>query len=71
MKFQDERVGNVYMLRNAEVTVGRLQLSLVSKAAVVKQSETTMISSSDFQLYPEERLGLGAQKGSLDCYSYG
>jgi len=29
-----------------------------------------MVSSSDIQLYPEERLGLGAQQGSPDCYSY-
>ena len=30
-----------------------------------------MVSSSDVQLYPEERLGLGAQQESLDRYSYG
>jgi len=71
VKFQAERVGNVYMLRNSEVTVGRLQLSSALKAAIVKQSETTMILSSDVQLYPEKRLGLGVQQGSLDRYSYG
>ena len=38
--FQAERVGNVYMLRNSKVTVGRLQLSSASEAAVVEQSET-------------------------------
>ena len=51
--FQVERVGNVYMLRNSEVIVGGLQLSSVSKAVVVEQSETTMDSSSDVQLYPD------------------
>ena len=50
--FQAERVGNVYMLRNSKVTVGGLQLSLVSKAAVVKQSETMIVLSLDVQLYP-------------------
>jgi len=51
--FQAERVNNVYMLRNLEVTVGGLQLSLASKAVVVEQSENTMHSSSDVQLYPD------------------
>ena len=55
--FQAEHVGNVYMLRSSEVTVGGLQLSSALKVVVVKQSETTMDSSSDVQLYPEERLG--------------
>ena len=59
--FQAERIDNLYMLRNSEVTVGELQLSSVSKAMVVEQSETTMDSSSDVQLYAEGRLGLGAQ----------
>ena len=48
--FQAERVGNVYMLRNSEVTVGRLQLLLASKAVVVEQSKITMDSTSDVQL---------------------
>ena len=52
--FQAERVSNVYMLRNSEVTVGELQLSSALKAVVVEQSETTMDSSSDVQLYPKE-----------------
>jgi len=30
-----------------------------------------IISSSDVQLYPEERLGLGGQQDSPDRYSYG
>jgi len=34
---QVEHVGNVYMLRNSEVTVGGLQLSSASKAVVVEQ----------------------------------
>ena len=38
---------------------------------VVEQLETTMDSRSDVQLYPEGRLGLGAQQGSPDRYSYG
>ena len=42
-----------------------------SEAAVVEQSETTMISSSNVQLYPGERLELGAQQDSPDLYSYG
>ena len=54
--FQAERVGNVYMLQNLEVIVGGLQLSSASKPVVVEQSETTMNSSSDIQLYPEGRL---------------
>jgi len=45
--FQAERVGNMYMLWNSNVTVGGLQLSSASKVVVVKQSETTMDSSSD------------------------
>jgi len=49
--FQAERVGNVYMLWNSEVTFGGLQLSSASKAMVVEQSETTMASSLDVQLY--------------------
>ena len=60
-KFQSECVGNMHMVRNSEVIVGGLQLSLVSKAAIVEQLETTMVSSSDVQLYPEKRLGLGTQ----------
>jgi len=68
--FQAEHVGKVYMLQNLEVTVGGLQLSSASKEAVVEQSETTMVSSSNVQLYPEERLGLGMQQGSPDYYSY-
>jgi len=47
--FQDERVGNVYMLQNSEVINGELQLSSALKVVVVKQ------------LYPEGRSGLGAQ----------
>ena len=71
MIFQVERVDNVYMLRNSEVTVGGLQLSSALKAVIVEQSDTTMDSSSDVQLYPKGRLGLGAQQGSPDRYSYG
>ena len=59
--FQAERVGNLYMLRNSEVTVARLQLSSASKAVVVEQLETTMNSSSDVQLYPKGKFGLGAR----------
>ena len=51
--FQAERVGNVYMLWNSEVTFGGLQLSSASKAMVVEQSETTMDSNLDVQLYPK------------------
>ena len=71
VKFQAERVDNVYVLRNLKVTVGGLQLSSASKAAVVEQSATTMGSSSKVQVYPEDRLGLGMQQGSPDRYSYG
>jgi len=70
VRFQAKRVGNVYILRKSEVTVGGLQLSLASKATIVEQLKTTMISSSDVQLYPEERMGLGAQQGSPNRYSY-
>ena len=71
--FQAEHVGNVYMLQNSEVTVGGLQLSSALEAMVVEQSEITMDSSTDVQLYlyPKERLGLGVQQGSPDRYSYG
>ena len=58
------------MLQNSKVTVGELQLSSASEAAVVEQSETTMVLSLDVQLYPKERLRLGAQQGSTDRYSY-
>ena len=71
MKFQAKHVGNVCMLRHSEVTVGGLQLSSASKATVVEQLKTTMASSSDVQLYSEERLRLSAQRGSLDRYFYG
>ena len=64
VKFQAERVSNVYMLQNLKVTVGGLQLSSALEAVVVEQSETTIDSSLDVQLYPERRLGLGAQQGS-------
>ena len=37
----------------------------------MEQSETTIVSSSNVQLYPEERLGLGTHQGSPDRYSYG
>ena len=57
-------------IANLEVTVGGLQLSSASKAVVVEQLETTMDSGSDVQLYPKGRLGLGAQQGSPDRYSY-
>ena len=69
--FQAKRVGNVYMLWNSEVTVGELQLSSASEAVVVEQSETTIDSISDVQLYSERRLGQGVQQGNLDHYSYG
>ena len=71
MKHQAEHVGNVYMLRNSKVIFGGLQLSSASKAAIVEQSGTTMVSSLDDQLYHEGRLGLGTQQGSPDHYSYG
>ena len=37
----------------------------------MEQSKTIMVLSLDVQFYPEKRLGLGAQQGSPDCYSYG
>ena len=36
VKFQAERVDNVYMLRNSDVTVSGLQLSSTLKAAIVQ-----------------------------------
>jgi len=60
IKFQAERADNVYMLLNSKLIVGGLQLSLTSKAGVVEQSETTIVSNSDVQLYPEKRLRLYA-----------
>jgi len=61
VKFQAERVSNVYMLGNSEVTVGGLQLSSASRVKVVEQSETMIVSSSDVQFYPKGRLRLGVQ----------
>ena len=46
------------MLRNSEATIGGLQLSLASYSKVMKQSKTTIVSSSNDQFYPESRLGL-------------
>ena len=43
--FQAKYIGNVYILRNSEVTVSGLQLSSALKVVVVEQSETTMDSS--------------------------
>ena len=37
----------------------------------MEQSETMMVSSSDVQLYPKERLELDAQQDSPDHYFYG
>jgi len=59
VKFQAERVSNVYMLQNLYVTVGALQLSSASRSEVVKQSETMIILSSDIQFYTESKFGLG------------
>jgi len=69
--FQAERVGKMYMLRNSEVTVGGLQLSSISEAVVMEQSEIMVDWSSDVQFYLEERLGLDVQWVSPDRYSYG
>jgi len=69
--FQAERVSNVHMLKNSKVTAGGSQLSSASEVTVVEQSETMIVSSSDVQLHPKERQGLGAQHGSPDRYSYG
>jgi len=72
VKFQAERIGNVYILWNSEVTVGGMQLSSASRSEIVEQSETIMVSRSDVQFYPEGRVGLGivsAQQGTADHYS--
>jgi len=53
-KFQAERVNNMYMLQNSNVTVRGLQLSSASEATIMEQSKTTIILSSDVKLYPEE-----------------
>jgi len=74
VKFQAEHVGNIYMLQNSEITVGGLQLFSASRSKVVKQSKTTMVSSSDVQFCSEGRLGLGGtgtQQGSPNRYSNG
>ena len=42
------------MLQNSEITVGGLQLFSALEAVVAEQSETTMDSSLDIQLYPED-----------------
>ena len=67
VKFQAEHVGNIYMLRNLEVTVDGWQLSSASRSEVLKQSVTMKILISDVQSYLEDRLGLdgaSAQQGS-------
>jgi len=64
VQFQVKCVGNVYMLRNSEVPVGELQLSLTSRLVVVEQ----------LKIVPKEILGLGGadtQQGSPDQYSSG
>ena len=74
VKFQAERIDNIYMLRNLEVIVSGLRLSSASRLEVVEQSETTIVSRSDVRFYPEGRLGLGsaiAKQESPDRYSYG
>ena len=60
VKFQVEHVGNVYMLWNSEITIGRLQLSSASRLEVVEQLVTMMVSSLDVLFYPEDRLRLGS-----------
>jgi len=72
VKFQAERVGNAYISRNLDITVGGLQLSSVSRSKVMEKSKITMISCSNVQFYPEDRLGLGggAQQESPDHYSF-
>ena len=44
VKFQAERVGDVYMVRNLEVIVGGLQLFSASRAEIMKQLGSTMVS---------------------------
>ena len=51
--FQAERIGNMYMLQNSEVSVGGLQLSSASEVAVVEQSETTMFQTQMFSYTPK------------------
>ena len=58
MKFQAECVSDIYMLRNLKVIVGGLQLYSASRAEVVEKMKTMMVSSSDVQFYPEDRMGL-------------
>jgi len=70
VKFQAERVNNVYMLRNSEVTIGGLQLLSASRSKDVEQSKTSMALSSDVQFYLEGRLKLSAQQESPDRHSY-
>ena len=45
MMFQAERVDNMYILRNSEVTISGLQLFSASRSEVVEQSETMMVLS--------------------------
>ena len=60
VKFQAESVSNVYILRNSEVTVSGLQLSLASRSKVVEQLKTMIVLSFDIQFYLEGKLGLAA-----------
>ena len=48
VKFHVERIGDIYMLLNSEVTVGGLQLSSASRLEVVEQSEDMMVSVQMF-----------------------
>ena len=64
VKFQVKCVGDVYILQNSKITIGGLQLLSASRSEIVDQSETTMVSNSDVQFYPESRLGLLAQRPS-------
>jgi len=62
VKFLAERVDNVYMLRDSELTFGGLQLFSASRLEVVEQSETMMVSISDTQFYPKGKLGLDSAR---------
>ena len=55
--FQDERVGTVYILRNADVTVGGLQLSSASKVVVVEQLKTTDGFEFRCSIVPRREIG--------------
>ena len=74
MKFQAERVGNVYMLQNSEVAVSGLQLSLALEAAVVETIRDYYDFKLECSVLPQREIGtwrcLCTRRNSLSLLLY-